>query len=64
MPFIDKLKPRIVSSGRIRALEIDADVFLRIEVDSLEVLIGEEGVLHLVSKSGNRLIVVKLTEKF
>ena len=64
MTFIDQLKPKLVSAGRVKALELDADVFLKLEVDNLQVLIAGEGILHLVSQNESRLIVVRLTEKF
>ena len=63
--FLQKLKPKVVGSGRLRALEADADVFLKLEIDDISIFTSEEeGVVHIVSQNEKRLIVVRLTERF
>lgn len=65
MDFLKKLKPRRVSTGRVRALELDADIFLRVEMSDINVFITEEeGVLHIATQNGSISIVLRLTEKF
>ena len=62
--FLEQLKPKVVDSGRLKALELDADVFIKVEMESLQVLLGEDGVIHIVSSAGARTVVLRLTEKF
>ena len=66
MDFLEKLKPKIISRGRIRAIELDADIFLRIEMSDIQVLVteGEEGIIHLVAQNGPVSVVLRLTENF
>jgi len=65
MTFLEKLKPKLVSTGKVRALELDADIFLRVEMKDINVFITKEtGTIHIATQSGSISVVLRLTETF